>query len=141
MSAATRADMAYRDLRARSIPTTFTMDTRTMHQTLPTTDRLSHWFERTVVLVVQALLLLIIVLALVYLWILLWRSFADGHWPQIDSVPELQRGLQRSIAGVLLVVLALELREALRNYFVEHRVRVEVILSLARIAIGRHIIQ
>jgi uncharacterized membrane protein (DUF373 family) len=49
--------------------------------------------------------------------------------------------MQRSLAGVLVVVLALELLETLKTYFVDHHIRVEVILVVAIIAVGRHVIQ
>jgi uncharacterized membrane protein (DUF373 family) len=39
-----------------------------------------------------------------------------------------------------MVLLGLEMMEALRKYFAEHRVKVEIILILALIAVGRHII-
>jgi len=39
------------------------------------------------------------------------------------------------------VVLGLELLETLRAYFTEHRVRLEVILVVAIIAVGRQVIQ
>ena len=42
---------------------------------------------------------------------------------------------------VLLVVLGLELMDTLRNYFIEHRLRVEFLISVALIAVARHIIQ
>ena len=42
---------------------------------------------------------------------------------------------------VLLVVLGLELLDTLRNYFIEHRFRVEFLISVALIAVARHIIQ
>lgn len=104
-------------------------------------NRLSRWFESTILWLVQALLVVIIVMSLAYLWILLWRAFADGRFLAVDTVAELQTALQRGLAGVLLVVLALEVREALRHYFVEHHVKLETILTIALIAIGRHIIQ
>jgi len=38
-------------------------------------------------------------------------------------------------------VLGLELMDTLRNYFIEHRLRVELLISVALIAVARHIIQ
>jgi uncharacterized membrane protein (DUF373 family) len=60
---------------------------------------------------------------------------------RISSIPDLLTAMQTSFAGVLSVVLGLELLETLRTYFVEHRVRLEVILVVAIIAVGRHVIQ
>jgi len=39
------------------------------------------------------------------------------------------------------VVLGLELMDTLRNYFIEHRMRVELLISVALIAVARHVIQ
>jgi uncharacterized membrane protein (DUF373 family) len=49
--------------------------------------------------------------------------------------------LQRGFGGVLIVLLGLELMETLKTYFSEHHIRVEVILVVAIIAVGRHIIK
>jgi uncharacterized membrane protein (DUF373 family) len=62
-------------------------------------------------------------------------------WTKIDSVAELQQAVQALFAGVLLVVLGLELMDTLRNYFIEHRLRVEFLISVALIAVARHVIQ
>lgn len=53
----------------------------------------------------------------------------------------LEARLARVFAGVLIVLLGLELIETLKAYFVEHHVRAELILTVALIAIGRHIIK
>ncbi len=47
----------------------------------------------------------------------------------------------RSISGVLTVVLGLEVLETLKAYFRDHHVRLEVILVVAIIAAGRHLVQ
>ena len=49
--------------------------------------------------------------------------------------------MQRAFGGVLVVVLGLELIETLKVYFHEHQVRVEVIMIVGLIAVGRHVIQ
>jgi uncharacterized membrane protein (DUF373 family) len=41
----------------------------------------------------------------------------------------------------LTVILALELLETLKAYFAEHRVRLEVILIVSIIAVGRHALE
>ena len=60
---------------------------------------------------------------------------------EINSIAELQQAVQSLFAGVLLVVLGLELMDTLRNYFIEHRLRVELLISVALIAVARHVIQ
>jgi len=59
----------------------------------------------------------------------------------VETIGQLQDGVQTLFAGILLVVLGLELMDTLRNYFMEHRLRVELLLSVALIAVARHVIQ
>jgi uncharacterized membrane protein (DUF373 family) len=59
----------------------------------------------------------------------------------IETIDEFQTAVQSLFAGILLVVLGLELMDTLRNYFIEHRLRVELLLSVALIAVARHVIQ
>ena len=59
----------------------------------------------------------------------------------IQSVGDLLPAMQRVFAGALVVLLGLELAETLRAYFANHEIRVEVILIMAIVAIGRHMIQ
>ena len=102
-------------------------------------------FERMVVLALQILLLLILTLAMVELAILLYQAIVlrltdAGGVLAVDSVSDLQRAIQRGFAGILLIILGLELLDTLRTYFTEHRLRLEIILIVAIIALGRHII-
>src|SRR5215472_12087937 len=78
--------------------------------------------------------------ALAMLVLLVLRELGR-KWSQIDSIAELQQAAQSLFAGVLLVVLGLELLDTLRNYFIEHRLRVEFLISVALIAVARHVIQ
>jgi uncharacterized membrane protein (DUF373 family) len=88
----------------------------------------------------QLLMLALISVATVVLYVLFIKNLlAEAESTQ--SIDELLPAMQRSFAGVLTVVLGLELLETLRTYFVEHHVRLEVILVVAIIAVGRHVIQ
>jgi uncharacterized membrane protein (DUF373 family) len=60
---------------------------------------------------------------------------------EIETIADLQDAVQSLFAGILLVVLGLELMDTLRNYFIEHRLRVELLVSVALIAVARHVIQ
>jgi uncharacterized membrane protein (DUF373 family) len=64
-----------------------------------------------------------------------------ASWDQIKTAEDLHLVMQRAFGGVLIVVLGLELIETLKVYFREHKVRVEVIVIVSLIAVGRHIIQ
>ena len=102
--------------------------------------RISFLFDLWVLRILRAILSLGIAAALGILVLLVFREMGRS-WSQIDSIAELQEAVQALFAGVLLVVLGLELMDTLRNYFIEHRLRVELLVSVALIAVARHIIQ
>jgi uncharacterized membrane protein (DUF373 family) len=102
--------------------------------------RLSFLFDLWVLSILRGTMALGIAAALLILVLLVLREIGRS-WGQIDSIAELQQAVQALFAGVLLVVLGLELLDTLRNYFIEHRVRVEFLISVALIAVARHIIQ
>jgi uncharacterized membrane protein (DUF373 family) len=102
--------------------------------------RLAYLFDRWVVWILRATMAIGITAALAVLVLLVIREIGRS-WSQIDSIAELQEAAQALFAGVLLVVLGLELMDTLRNYFIEHRLRVEFLISVALIAVARHIIQ
>ncbi len=102
-------------------------------------ERLLRIFERGILYAAQLLLVIVILLAVAQLWYLLAIAIRD-RLGDIDSIPLLTQAVQRSFSGVLLIVLGLELLETLRVYFTHHRVRLEIILIVAIIAVARHII-
>jgi len=102
--------------------------------------RISRMFDLWVLRVLRAIMALGITAALAILVLLVLRELGRS-WTQIDSVAELQQAVQALFAGVLLVVLGLELMDTLRYYFIEHRLRVEFLISVALIAVARHVIQ
>jgi uncharacterized membrane protein (DUF373 family) len=59
----------------------------------------------------------------------------------ISNISELQQAAMRAFSGILLVLLALELLDTVKVYFREHVVRVEVILLVGLIAMGRHVLE
>jgi uncharacterized membrane protein (DUF373 family) len=102
-------------------------------------DRVMRLIERGILHAAQVLLVLVIIVALYQLWYLFVVAIRD-HVTDIRSIPMLTEAVQRGFAGVLLVVLGLELLETLRVYFAHHRVRLEIILVVAIIAVARHVI-
>ncbi len=102
--------------------------------------RLWHVFDRVVLAVLEGILAIGIVAAIAIVVLLLLRGLPQAA-QNIDNVSELQAAIQALFAGVLLVVLGLELMDTLRNYFIEHRLRVELLISVALIAVARHVIQ
>lgn len=111
-------------------------------------DRIHRRFEIAVIAILRIVLAIVIALAIIELCLIILDAISvnfvrreiDGA-AGIQSIPDLQRAVQRAFAAVLLVILGLELLETLRTYFVEHRTRLRVIFVVAMIAVGRHIIQ
>jgi uncharacterized membrane protein (DUF373 family) len=102
-------------------------------------DRLLRVFERGVLHTAQILLMLVILVAVVELWYLFAIALRE-RVQTIDSIPMLMLAVQRAFSGVLLIVLGLELLETLRVYFTHHRVRLELVIAVALIAVSRHVI-
>jgi uncharacterized membrane protein (DUF373 family) len=102
--------------------------------------KLSTLFDLWVMRILRIILALGVAAALAMLVLIVVREMGRS-WSQIDSIAELQEAVQALFAGVLLVVLGLELMDTLRNYFIEHRFRVEFLISVALIAVARHIVQ
>lgn len=90
--------------------------------------------------VLEAILAFGIVAAIAIVVLLVTRRVPQAA-TDIDNIADLQASIQALFAGVLLVVLGLELMDTLRNYFIEHRLRVELLISVALIAVARHVIQ
>ena len=97
-------------------------------------------FEDVSVIVLKVLLIVSVAVAIVMLYVLFFNGIR-GHLTSIESVGGLQTALPRVFAGVLLVLLGLELIETLNAYSADHHVRIEVVLIVAMIALGRHIVQ
>jgi uncharacterized membrane protein (DUF373 family) len=95
--------------------------------------------ESTTVVALQLLTLALVVGATIVLFVLAFG--AVERVTNIASVDHLLEAVQRSIAGILVVVLCLEILETLKAYFRDHYVRLEVILVVAIISISRHLVQ
>jgi uncharacterized membrane protein (DUF373 family) len=102
-------------------------------------ERLMRFFERGILHGAQILLMLVILVAVVELWYLFAMAIRE-RVQTIDSIPMLMLAVQRAFSGVLLIVLGLELLETLRVYFTHHRVRLELVIVVALIAVSRHVI-
>jgi uncharacterized membrane protein (DUF373 family) len=97
-------------------------------------------FELAIIVLLQFLLVVIIAVATANLFKLLFTRL-PVLWADVQTADELLPVMQRAFGGILAVVLGLELIETLKTYFHEHRVRLEVILIVSIIAVGRHVIQ
>ena len=103
-------------------------------------DRILSKLEGTVVTALQVLMMMMVLVATLVLYLLLVKNLLTKV-AQIESAAGLLATMQQAFAGVLTVVLGLELFETLKTYFTEHHVRLEVILVVAIIAVGRQVIQ
>jgi uncharacterized membrane protein (DUF373 family) len=97
-------------------------------------------FESSVIVALQVLVIVMIFVSTIVLFALAFQSLRS-EVTQIGTVEELLSTVQRSIAGILIVVLGLEVLETLKAYFRDHHVRLEVILVVAIIAVSRHLVQ
>jgi uncharacterized membrane protein (DUF373 family) len=97
-------------------------------------------FEAVTIALLQFLLVVVVAVATTHLFVLLFTKLPSS-WADVQTADDLHRVMQRAFGGVLIVVLGLELIETLKVYFREHKVRVEVIMIVSLIAVGRHIIQ
>lgn len=102
-------------------------------------EKLVSGFELATVLALQVLIVVLIAASTIVLYVLAVEAMRS-EMVHIGTVGELLEAVQRGVAGILVVVLALELLATLTAYFSEHQVRLEVILIVAIIAISRQVI-
>jgi uncharacterized membrane protein (DUF373 family) len=100
---------------------------------------IGHRFEAIIVVVLQLALMLMVGWAVLELLWLLGLKLVE-RTSMVNSLADVQEHIERGFAGVLLVLIGLELLESVRVYFKEHRVRLEVILTVSTIAVVRHVI-
>jgi len=113
-----------------------------MNEKMTLQRRLSRWLElieRGIVIAMIVLLVVVLAVAVVELWGLFF-SRAGERLGEVATAADFQDILQNAFGGILVIFVGLELLETMRAYFADHHVRVEVILFVAIIATGRHII-
>jgi uncharacterized membrane protein (DUF373 family) len=102
------------------------------------TERVVHVSETIIVVASGLLVIVAVLIAAATLYALFVRGVFRGIG-SVASISELQDAVQSVFAGVLLLILGLELLETLKNYFTKFQIRIEVILLVTLIAISRHI--
>jgi uncharacterized membrane protein (DUF373 family) len=102
-------------------------------------QRLIDVSELVVVLAAEILMAIAIIIAGLILYALFVYGVATSL-VKVNSLDQLQTDLQHVFAGVLLLVLGLELMKSLESFFVSFRVQVEIIVIVAMIAVARHIL-
>jgi uncharacterized membrane protein (DUF373 family) len=104
------------------------------------TNRLIGKFEAVIIALLQLLLVIAVTVGTIQLFIIFIERLPEA-WATVANASDLHDAMQRAFGGVLVVVLGLELIETLKVYFHEHQVRVEIIMIVGLIAVGRHVIQ
>lgn len=94
----------------------------------------------TIIISILLFVLMFIVLLLTAEFIMLLISGLDTY-EEITSIELLQKSAQSTFAGFLLVLLGIELMQTVKMYLTENKIHVEIVLVVAMIAVGRHIIQ
>ena len=114
------------------------METATPRE--PAGERIIEKVEHLVVIALRVLIMLFVVASTGILYVL-FATDLPTRVTQLSSVSHLLEIMQMAFGGVLGVILGLELAETLKTYFTHHHIRLEVILVVATIAVGRHLIQ
>ncbi len=96
--------------------------------------------EKIIITTLQILLISAVAVATLVLCYLFARGLVLMV-PQASSVEFLHQMLDRTFGGVLIVFLGLELLETFKVYFKDQEVRVEAVIVVAIIAVGRHVIE
>ena len=110
---------------------------------LSTQDRITKFIEKVELMAVSTLQLLVALLVAIATIVLcfIFAKRLRNELTQVESIETFLSVMQNSFAGILTVVLALELLETLKAYYNEHRIRLEVILIVAIIAAARHVLE
>jgi len=116
------------------------MPTEKAHQKELRWRSLVEKFEE-IVIAVLALLLVIIVATILGVVAYLFVINLGAVLNHVDNIGDIQQAALRAFSGILLVLLGLELLDTVKVYFLEHSVRVEVILLVGLIAMGRHVLE
>jgi uncharacterized membrane protein (DUF373 family) len=97
-------------------------------------------FEMTTVIALELLIVFTVATATIILATIYIQGMRTqmGHIVALDT---LQPALEQYFSGILMVLLGLELLETLKIYFSERHIRIEVILVVAMIGVGRNVIR
>lgn len=93
------------------------------------------------VVVVLALVLVIIVAVILAVIFYLFVANVGTIVRSVDGINDIQQAALRAFSGILLVLLGLELLDTVKVYFQEHNIRVELVLLVGLIAMGRHVLE
>jgi uncharacterized membrane protein (DUF373 family) len=101
-------------------------------------ERIVRASEVGVVTAAELLVVVSILVATVILYVLFVSRLAETSH-SIATMDALQAAVEKVFAGVLLLMLGLELLKSLMNFFTGFQIQVEIILVVAMIAVARHV--
>jgi len=100
--------------------------------------RITELFERAIVLILLALLMIVVAYATISLAAMLGVTMLEKlKHPEGELTMPL---LHEVFSGFLMILIGLELMKTIVMYLDEHVIHVEVVMSVAMIAIARHAI-
>jgi len=100
---------------------------------------LVHACEAIIVAAAAMLIIVSVILAAIILYALFFENIRSGGLDNIENTGALQKAVEQVFAGVLLLLLGLELLKSLTSFFVGHHLQLEIIVVVAMIAVARHI--
>lgn len=98
-----------------------------------------HACEVTIVAAAALLVIISVIIAALILYALFIENIRSGSIENIETTAALQKAVEQVFAGVLLLLLGLELLKSLTSFFVGHHLQLEIIVVVAMIAVARHI--
>jgi len=98
-----------------------------------------HACEAIIVAAAAMLIIVSVILAAIILYALFFENIRSGGLDNIENTGALQKAVEQVFAGVLLLLLGLELLKSLTSFFVGHHLQLEIIVVVAMIAVARHI--
>jgi len=97
-----------------------------------------NYFERLIVLILLCLLMVVVIYATVgFLYTIGYTMIERAQSPEVHLTMPI---LHEVFAGFLMILIGLELMKTIVMYLDEHVIHVEVVMSVAMIAIARHAI-
>lgn len=103
--------------------------------------RITNGFEHVVVVALLGLLMLVVLLATVALFVGIVLGTIDKFFTHGLTEMKFTMPLLREVfTGFLMILIGLELMKTVVMYLDKHVVHVEVVMSVAMIAIARHVI-
>jgi len=101
--------------------------------------RLYSYFEKLVVGTLLLIMMLVVLLATGEFVYLLIANIGD-RLNEIDEVGSMQSQVHMALAGILVVLLCLELAETVKMYLKDHVIHLKLVFVVALIAVARHAI-